>query len=395
MRTRVAVIGAGPAGLTLGRLLEVAGIDAVVVEARSREHVEGRVRAGVLEQSTVELLTAAGVGERLHREALVHGGVFLQLDGERRRVPLAELTGGRSIVVYGQQEVVRDLIAARLSSGLPLLFGTTAREVEGIDGERPRVSLKLADGTTDTLECELVVGCDGFHGISRSAFPARRLRVFDREYPFAWFGILAAAPPSSDELVYARNRDGFALLSMRSPEVSRLYLQCAVDQEVGAWSDDQIWDKLEFRLATPGWTLRRGAITDRSVTPMRSFVAEPMRHGRLLLAGDAAHIVPPTGAKGLNLAIADVAALAPAIVDVLRTGSTTGLDAYSQTALRRVWQAQDFASELTAMMHSHDDPFEDRRQRARLGHVLSSTAAMTVLAERYVGLPIEKPAVRH
>jgi p-hydroxybenzoate 3-monooxygenase len=387
VRTQVGIIGAGPAGLVLARLLELEGIETVVLEARSREYVEHRVRAGVLEHGTVDLLNDAGVGERMRAEGLVHHGIELQVDGERHRIALTDLTGGRVIVVYGQQEVVKDLVAARAHSGLPLLFETECIGVDDIDGDRPRARFRGPDGNEQELECDVLVGADGFHGITLPAARARQ-RVFERDYPFAWLGVLAQVPPSTEELIYARSGRGFALHSLRSPEISRLYLQCSPDEDLSQWPDDRIWDELQQRFAVPGWTLKEGPILERGVTPMRSFVAEPLRHGRLFLAGDAAHIVPPTGAKGLNLAIADVAVLAPAIVDWLRGKGTVGVDGYSEMALRRVWRAQDFSNEMTLMLHSNDDEFEDRRQTARLRYVVRSECAARSIAENYVGLPL-------
>jgi p-hydroxybenzoate 3-monooxygenase len=385
VRTQVGIIGAGPAGLTLARLLEGEGVDTVVLESRSRSYVEQRVRAGVLEQATVDLLDDAGVGDRIRAEGLVHHGVVLQVDGQRHRLALSDLTGGRTIVIYGQQEVVKDLVAARLASGLPLMFESECTQLADIDHERPVAHFTRTDGTTEVLECDLLVGADGFHGVSRP-FVAAQSQVFERDYPFAWLGILAQVAPSCDELIYARHPNGFALHSLRSPQISRLYLQCGPDEDPDAWSDAAIWDELQIRLGVDGWTLHEGPILEKGVTPMRSVVAEPLRHGRLLLAGDAGHIVPPTGAKGLNLAIADVAILAPRIVDFLRHGVTSGLDDYSDVALRRVWRAQDFSNDMTAMMHTNPDPFEDKRQQARLRYVVTSEAAQRSIAENYVGL---------
>jgi p-hydroxybenzoate 3-monooxygenase len=386
MRTRVAIIGAGPAGLTLGHLLTLAGIDNVVLESRSRDHVETRVRAGVLEEGTTTLLRSTGVGERMDREGLVHHGIELRFDETGHRIAMSDLTG-RSIMVYGQQEVVKDLIAARLQSGAPLHFEAECTAVQEVRSERPRVVF-TEGGSTHDLDCEFVVGCDGFHGVCRDAIPSAALRVYERAYPFGWLGILAAVAPSTDELIYARHPRGFALHSLRSPEISRLYVQCSPDDDVANWPDSRIWDELHARLAAKGWTLHEGPIVEKGITSMRSFVAEPMRYGSLFLAGDAAHIVPPTGAKGLNLAIADVALLAPALIDWFRAGTSTGLDMYSETALRRVWRAQDFSNYMTALLHRHDDEFENLRQLARLRYVADSQAAAQSLAENYVGLPL-------
>ena len=387
MRTQVGIVGAGPAGLTLARLLEVNGIDSVVLENRSREYVEHRIRAGVLEQGTVDLLRDAGVGERMEREGIVHHGINLQFDGERHYVPLTELSGGKSIVIYGQTEVVKDLVAARLESGLPLLFEVEDVRVDAIETERPRIRLRH-DGVAHELECDVVAGCDGFHGVCRPSIPAGVLSTFEREYSFGWLGILAAVAPSIDELVYAHHERGFALLSLRSPELSRYYVQCRADESIDEWPDERIWDELQRRTALEGWTLHEGPVLEKSITGMRSFVAEPMRHGRLFLAGDAAHIVPPTGAKGLNLAIADVRVLAEAVVDWYATGSTTTLDSYSDTCLRRVWRAEHFSYWMTLMLHriDSDDPFDGKLQLSQLRYVTSSAAAATSLAENYVGL---------
>jgi p-hydroxybenzoate 3-monooxygenase len=386
MRTRVAIVGAGPAGLTLGHLLTLAGIDNVVLESRTREHVETRVRAGVLEEGTTNLLRSTGVGDRMNREGLVHHGIELRFDETGHRIAMADLTG-HSIMVYGQQEVVKDLIAVRLQSGAPLQFEAECAAVEDVTSERPRVVF-TQDGRAHELECEFVAGCDGFHGVCRTAIPAAALRVYERAYPFGWLGILAAVAPSTEELIYARHPRGFALHSLRSPEISRLYVQCSPDDDLAHWPDTRIWDELHARLAATGWTLHEGPIMEKGITSMRSFVTEPMRYGRLLLAGDAAHIVPPTGAKGLNLAIADVALLAPALIDWFRAGTATGLDMYSDTALRRVWRAQDFSNYMTALLHRHDDEFENLRQLSRLHYVANSEAAARSLAENYVGLPL-------
>jgi p-hydroxybenzoate 3-monooxygenase len=387
MRTQVGIVGAGPAGLMLARLLQLRGLDAVVLEARSREHVEQRIRAGVLEQGTVDLLNAAGVGERMRSEGLVHHGIELQFAGERHRIPLSELAGGRTIVVYGQTEVVKDLIAARLADGAPLLFDVSGVSIHETDSRRPVIRFEHA-GRADALECDFIAGCDGFHGACRASIPESSLRTYSREYPFGWLGILAAVAPSSDELIYAHSDRGFALHSLRSPELSRLYVQCAPDEDIGQWPDARIWEELQARLGLDGWTLTEGPVLEKGVTGMRSFVAEPMRHGRLLLAGDAAHIVPPTGAKGLNLAIADVAVLAEALSSWHETGSEALLDAYSETCLRRVWRAEHFSWWMTSMLHRAPggDAFDERLQLSQLRNVISSHAAATVLAENYVGL---------
>jgi p-hydroxybenzoate 3-monooxygenase len=389
VRTQVGIVGAGPAGLTLARLLEVAGIESVVLEDRSRDHVEQRIRAGVLEQRTVDLLTDAGVAERLHREGIVHHGIELQFDGERHRIALSELADGRTIVIYGQTEVVKDLIAARLESGLPLLFEVDDVRPEELDSERPRIRFRH-DRAEHELECDVVAGCDGFHGVCRDAIPAGVLDSFSREYPFGWLGILAEVAPSSDELVYAHNERGFALLSLRSPELSRLYLQCSPDEDLDEWPDERIWDELQLRLGIEGWTLAEGPVLEKGVTGMRSFLVEPMQFGRLYLAGDAAHIVPPTGAKGLNLALADVRLLAEAIVEWYGSGSSALLDAYSAACLRRVWRAEHFSWWMTSMLHRlpGEDPFDLQLQLSQLRYVVSSQAAAASLAENYVGLEL-------
>ena len=387
MRTQVGIVGAGPAGLTLARLLELEGIESVVLENRSRQYVEHRVRAGVLEQGTVDLLAEARVAERLHREGLVHHGIELQFDGERHRIPLSELAAGQTIVIYGQTEVVKDLIAARLATGAPLYFEVDDVSVQDLTSERPTIRFSR-EGSVHELECDAVAGCDGFHGVCRDSIPEEVLTVFSREYPYGWLGILAAVPPSNDELVYAHHERGFALLSLRSLELSRLYLQCAHDEDVAEWPDERIWQELQTRLGVEGWTLAEGPVLEKGVTGMRSFVVEPMQYGNLFLAGDAAHIVPPTGAKGLNLAVHDVRILAEALVDWYRTGSRASLEAYTATCLRRVWRAEHFSWWMTSMLHRQPghDPFELRLQLAQLRYVASSNAAATSLAENYVGL---------
>lgn len=386
MRTQVGIVGAGPAGLTLARLLEVAGIESVVIENRDREYVEHRIRAGVLEQGTVELLREAGVGARMDREGIVHHGIHLQFDGERHHVPLSELADGRSIMIYGQTEVVKDLIAARLESGLPLLFEVDDVSVHDLDTDRPRIRF-AHEGVREELECDVIAGCDGFHGVCRPAVPDVVLRTFEREYPFGWLGILAQVAPSIDELVYAHHERGFALLSLRSPELSRYYVQCRPDEDLAEWPDERIWEELQLRTGLAGWTLHEGPILEKGVTGMRSFVAEPMQYGRLFLAGDAAHIVPPTGAKGLNLALSDVRILAAALVDWYRGGGTAGLDGYSDACLRRIWRAEHFSWWMTSMLHKlGDDPFDAQLQLSQLRYVTSSHAAARSLAENYVGL---------
>jgi p-hydroxybenzoate 3-monooxygenase len=388
MRTQVAIVGAGPAGLTLAHLLHLEGIDSVVLEDRSREYVEHRIRAGVLEQGTADLLRGAGVGGRMEREGIVHEGVELQFDGERHRIDFAALTG-RAIVIYGQTEVVKDLIEARVATGRPLLFEVEGVSLDALDTERPRVRFRH-DGAAHELECDVVAGCDGFHGVCRPSIPAGVLREFSREYPFGWLGILAAVAPSNDELVYAHHRRGFALLSLRTPELSRLYVQCRPDEDIAEWPDERIWEELHARLGLGGWTLAEGPVLEKGVTGMRSHVVEPMQYGRLFLAGDAAHIVPPTGAKGLNLAIADVRVLAEALGEWYRGGDRGGLDSYSDRCLRRVWRCEHFSWWMTSMLHRTpgDDPFELRLQLSQLRYVTTSEAAARSLAENYVGLEL-------
>jgi p-hydroxybenzoate 3-monooxygenase len=388
MRTQVGIVGAGPAGLTLAHLLHLEGIDSVVLEDRSREYVEARIRAGVLEPGTAELLREAGVGARMDSEGIVHHGVGLQFDGERHRIDLRELTG-RSLVIYGQTEVVKDLIEARLETGRPLMFEVDDVSVHELESERPRIRFEH-DGAKHELECDVIAGCDGFHGVCRPSIPAGVLREFSREYPYGWLGILAAAPPSSDEVVYVHNERGFALISLRSMELSRLYVQCRPDEDLDEWPDERIWEELHARAGLQGEPLNEGPVLEKGVTGMRSYVAEPMQFGRLYLAGDAAHIVPPTGAKGLNLAISDVRVLAEALVDRYRTGSRDALDGYSERCLRRVWRCEHFSWWMTSMLHRspEGDPFELRLQLSQLRYVTSSEAAMRGLAENYVGLDV-------
>ncbi len=389
MRTQVAIVGAGPAGLVLSHLLHRQGIGSVVLECRSREHVQNRVRAGVLEQGTVDLLTETGLGKRLHAEGHAHHGIELRFDGRRHRVPLTDLTG-RSIWIYGQQKVVEDLIDGRGPGHGELFFEVEGVTVQDLDSTTPCVRFRHEDEEY-VVHADFVAGCDGFHGTCRAALPDGVLTTYEREYPFAWLGILAEVAPSYDELVYTRHDRGFALLSQRGPTVSRMYLQVDPHEDIDDWSDDRIWEELHRRVDTAdGWTLQEGPIFDKGITPMRSFVAEPMQYGRLFLAGDAAHIVPPTGAKGLNLAVADVKVLADALAGWYAVGDRSGLDAYSATCLRRVWRAQHFSWWMTSLLHrfGDQDPYESRLQRAQLDYVTTSTAAATSLAENYVGLPL-------
>ena len=388
MRTQVGIVGAGPAGLMLSHLLARHGIDSVVLEARSREYVEARVRAGVLEQGTVDLLDEIGVGERMHSEGLVHEGIELRFDRASHRIPFPELTGGRSIMLYGQQEVVKDLIAARLAAGGDVRFDVSDVRLDKVDGDEPVVSFRHG-GEDVELHCDFVAGCDGFHGVSRDAIPKSELTEYHREYPFGWLGILAAVAPSADEVTYTYTDRGFALMSLRSPQISRLYLQVDPDDDIANWPDRRIWDELHTRLAIDAdWSLAEGPVLEKGITAMRSFVVEPLRYGRLFLTGDAAHIVPPTGAKGMNLAIADVAVLADAIAHSYSTGSSSGLDGYSTTALRRVWRAQHFSWWMTSMLHQFpdDDPYQRQLQLSQLRYTVASEAAAASLAENYVGL---------
>jgi p-hydroxybenzoate 3-monooxygenase len=375
----------------LGHLLHLRGIDSVILESRSREHVIERVRAGVLEQGTVDLMTASGVGERLNRDGMRHAGVHLAFNGRRHRIDMAELTGGRAITIYGQNEVVKDLIEARLRSGQPLHFEVGNVTPSRLTEPAPLVSYRDG-GETHELTCDFVAGCDGFHGVCRSVVAGANLTSYEREYPFGWLGVLARAAPSSDELVYSNHPRGFALFSMRSPEVTRLYLQCAPDEDLDEWPDDRIWDELRERLSTDdGWRPNEGEILQKAVTGMRSFVAEPMRFGRLFLAGDAAHIVPPTGAKGLNLAMADVNRLAGAFAEHYDSGREDALNTYSERGLRRTWRAQRFSWWMTTMLHRAPEAsaFDHKRQLAELDYLVSSRAAMTSLAENYVGTPFD------
>ena len=389
MRTQVGIVGAGPAGLLLAHLLHLEGIDSIVLEARSRRHCEERVRAGVLEQGSVDLLNQAGLGERMRREGLIHHGIELRFGQRRHRVDMHELTG-RSITVYGQQEAVKDMIGARVAAGGQVLFEVDDVRLERIDGQSPKIHFRRG-GAEQSIDCDFIGGCDGFHGICRPSVPSGSLCFYDKVYPYAWLGILAETPPASDELVYANHERGFALLSMRSPTLSRLYLQCPPGDDAANWPDDRIWRELQTRFETEeGFNLTPGPILQKSVTAMRSFVAEPMRYGSLFLAGDAAHIVPPTGAKGMNLAVADVSVLSRAFTHYYRTGRRELLERYSATCLRRVWRVQHFSWWMTTMLHrvEGDNGFEHRRQMGELDSVVNSRAASTTLAENYAGLPL-------
>jgi p-hydroxybenzoate 3-monooxygenase len=386
VRTQVGIVGAGPAGLMLAHLLSLQGIDSIVLEARTREYVEHRVRAGVLEQGSVDLLEAARAGERMRREGLIHHGIQLRFGGSDHRIDFSELTGGRGITVYGQQELVKDLIRLRLERGNPILFEVSDVRLHDIDGDHPSITA-VVDGNAMTVACDVIAGCDGFHGVSRESIPAGVLTAYERDYPFAWLGILATVAPSSEELIYCYHEHGFALLSMRSPTVSRLYLQVPADERIADWSDARIWEELQTRFALDGWSLQEGPITEKAISALRSFVVEPMQFGRLFLCGDAAHIVPPTGAKGMNLALRDVSILSRALTAFLQTGDRTQLDAYSEDCLRRVWRAQHFSWWMTSMLHRFPDadPYQVHLQRAQLEYTVDSRAAATSLAENYVG----------
>jgi p-hydroxybenzoate 3-monooxygenase len=393
IRTQVGIIGAGPAGLTLAHLLHLQGIESVVLERHSREYVETRVRAGVLEQGTVDLLRGSGVGERMGREGLIHHGVELRFAGKGHRIDFQDLVG-KAITVYAQQEVLKDLIAARCEYNAPILFEAEAMRIHDLE-ENPRISYQQA-GESHEIACDFIAGCDGFHGICRPAFPPKKLLVHERHYPFAWLGILARVPPASNELIYTYHERGFALLSMRSPDISRLYLQCAPDEDVNQWPDDRIWEELRARMATrDDFILNDGPILQKGITPMRSFVAEPMQLGRLFLLGDAAHIVPPTGAKGLNLALADVRVLTRGLADFYKLGNAATLARYTQDCLGRLWKVERFSWWMTSMLHRfpNEDSFSHNIHLAELDYVTSSRAASTTLAENYVGLPFDIPGL--
>ncbi len=390
-RTQVGIVGAGPAGLVLSHLLYLHGIESVVLENRSRHYVEERVRAGVLEQNTVDLLTEMGVGERMKREGLVHYGIELRFNGQGHRIDFHDLTGGKGITIYSQAEVLKDLNNARIATGGQVLFEVEDVSVHDLDTSTPKIFYRK-DGTDHELDCDFIAGCDGFHGVCRPSIPAGVLTEYERIYPFGWLGILAQAPPSSDELIYAYHERGFALLSMRTPQISRLYVQCRPDEDIHDWSDDQIWSELRARLTSSnGWRLTEGSVLQKGVTGMRSYVVEPMQYGRLYLAGDSAHIVPPTGAKGLNLAVTDVQVLARGFEEYYSKGTHDVLDRYSDICLRRVWKVQRFSWWMTSMLHRfpNENPFDHRRQLAELDYVTSSRVAAKSLAENYVGLPLD------
>jgi p-hydroxybenzoate 3-monooxygenase len=392
MRTQVGIVGAGPAGLLLSHLLHLQGIESIVLETRSREYVESRIRAGVLEQGTVDILNEAGVGERLKQQGLVHHGIELSFQGRRHRINLHELTGGRAITVYGQTEVIKDLINSRLDADGQVLFEIAETSIHDFDTPSgPKIRFRK-DGEPCEIACDFIAGCDGFHGICRTSIPDGVLTVYERAYPFGWLGILAQSKPPSEELIYCHHERGFALFSMRSPQVTRLYVQCQPDENVANWPDERIWHELAARLDANGeLTLKEGPILQKGITPMRSFVVEPMQSGRLFLAGDAAHIVPPAGAKGMNLAMADVRLLSRAFSSFYATGRTGLLDRYSRDCLGRVWRAEHFSWWMTSMLHRFPDasPFQQRLQLAELEYVTSSRAAATALAENYVGLPFD------
>ncbi len=386
-RTQVGIVGAGPAGLLLSHLLALRGIESVVIENRSRAYCEARQRAGLLEAGTVQLLRAVGLGDRLDAEGLEHGGIYLQFEGERHHLDFRDLTGGRWVTIYAQTEIVKDLFRARLAAGARIEFEVSGTEVAELETDRPVLRFTDSAGVRHEVSCDAIAGCDGFHGVCRDTLPAGLVTIADRTYPYSWLGILATVPPSTDELIYARHHDGFALHTMRTPQVSRLYLQVRSGEDIERWPDDRIWSELQHRLGVPGWDLKEGPITEKAVTPMRSFVASPMSYRRLFLAGDAAHIVPPTGAKGLNLALADVTVLATALTGLLRDGRPDLANAYSANCLARVWRATHFSWWMTSMLHvdTGEDAFGEQLQLSQLRYVVSSRAAATTLAENYTG----------
>ncbi|TCO80932.1 p-hydroxybenzoate 3-monooxygenase [Plasticicumulans lactativorans] len=392
IRTQVAIIGAGPAGLLLSQLLHLQGIESIVLESRSRDAIEGTIKAGILEQGTIDLMNAIGAGERMMKEGFVHEGIRLRFDGREERIDFPELTGGRKVMIYAQHEVIKDLVQVRLDTGADIRFEVSEVSVHELGGTRPQVRFRDRDGVLRRIDCDFIAGCDGTQGVSRPSIPAGELSIYERLYPFGWFGILCKAPPSSDELIYAHHERGFVLVSTRSPEVQRMYFQCDPTDKVENWSDDRIWAEFNARLGSrDGWKLQEGPIFHKVIVGMRSQVVEPMRYGRLFLAGDAAHVVPPTGAKGLNLAAADVRVLARALTHYYATGRTDLLDGYSDTALKRIWKAQRFSWWMTSMLHTFPgaDAFQRRVQIAELDYVTGSRAAATALAENYVGLPFD------
>lgn len=391
MKTQVGIIGAGPSGLLLARMLQLQGIESIIIEGRSREYIEARIRAGVMEHWVAELIDAVGLGARMRREGLVHDGLEISFAGQRRRIDLKNLTG-KSILIYGQQEFVKDFVAARLDDGLPIHFEAGDVSIHDFEGDSPRIRFTDKDGAPQEIECDFIGGCDGFHGICRPSIPANKLAIFEKTYPYAWLGVLAEAPPSSDELIYSSHDNGFALHSMRSPELTRLYLQVSPDDDIANWPDDRIWAELQTRLTQDGdWRLNEGPVLQKGITPMRSFVCETMRHGRLFLAGDSAHIVPPTGAKGMNQAAADVRTLAGALVDFYKSGDSAGLNGYAASCLPRIWKAERFSWWMTQMLHlpPEGDEFDRRIQLAELDYITSSEAGAKSLAENYVGLPFD------
>ena len=392
MRTQVGIVGAGPAGLLLAHLLHLQGIESIIIEDRSRDYLEARIRAGVMEHWVAELLDEIGMGARMRREGLVHEGLEISFSGQRRRIDLKALTGGKCIMVYGQQEFVKDFIAARLDAGLPIHFDVSDVGIHDFDGDSPKIRFTGKDGVAREIECDFIGGCDGYHGVCRPSIPERDLNIFEKIYPFAWLGILAETPPSSGELIYSNHDNGFALHSMRSPSLTRLYLQVAPGEDMNNWPDDRIWAELQTRLTQDGdWKLNEGPVARKEITPLRSFVCETMRHGRLFLAGDAAHIVPPTGAKGLNLAAADIKVLAGGITEFYKSGDSGILDAYPETCLRRVWKAQRFSWWMTSMLHLFPghDAFARRIQLAEVDYITGSEAGAHSLADNYVGLPFD------
>lgn len=387
MRTQVGIVGAGPAGLVLALLLRRHGIESVVLENRSRDYIEHRVRAGLLEQWVTDLLVETGVGERMQREAMFHSGIHLGFGGEAHRIDFRALVG-KGVTIYGQQEVVKDLVARLLSDGVAIHFEVEDVSVHDVDGTKPRIRFREG-GRSQVIDCDFIGGCDGFHGVCRPSIPAGVLTAFDRDYPFGWLGVLSESPPPDDELIYSYHDRGFALYTMRSPTLARLYLQVGHDEDIDRWPDERIWQELHLRLGGVR-KLQEGRLLQKGITPMRSFVVEPMQHGRLFLAGDSAHIVPPTGAKGMNLAMADVLVLARAIAAFYKSGRSDQLEQYSRTCLDRIWKAQRFSWWMTQMLHRFpgEAPFDRRRQIAELAYVCGSTAAATALAENYAGLPM-------